>query len=1045
MIRDEIITLIRRDLIGPSNVLDNEDSRCENLSENPIIKYLSGILEPIGSQGKQKETDGGEEEKSIEDAISSISQSTMGLSFVLGKKASLSIEVNFGVYASENRFYKRKPITLRLKFQPNELKKGLSRRTIYSDGVKKMELLFVSHLSHNGGLIIATLINSTLLDEDRRPSYKECFFQVQITVGNNSGFKKLTNEDAHLTRDDQMNNLLYHEYERFGSGHGCSIKWDGDESSCKKIRSSFMPEHIIDALIHHRIEVEDKLQEFDMLEMANIELREKWIPSLRLIPHDYLSWLEKQDTGGLGDNLIATASDNKQSIHAIIRRINRGIDLIESDSNVQRAFCLANEAMLLQQLRYKSPVTKFTPQSIYHEISIGDKTTWPQNVQFPFGKWRLFQIAFLLMNLGSVARLNEEDRGDSQVFDLIWFPTGGGKTEAYLVLTAFTLFYELLTESDNRGVSVLMRYTLRLLSSQQFERASALIVACNDVKQTHGIPGSSLSIGLWVGRSATPNTRSQAESALSTFMSEGKNVFSVTKCPRCNSEFGLNESQELNGFRMGAKGLDVHCLVCCEEKENLPVYIVDQDIKRVRPKLLIGTVDKFALLAWDSTNRWLLGVDVPTKNKNSPLKLIIQDELHLIDGPLGTVVGLYELAIDFILDQQNANPKRVGSTATISRAYEQLKSLYGQEENMVQFFPQPYISIKDNFFSRTEPDKTARKYIGIYANSSPSYKTTQYRTLAALTQAAKSVNFGATNNFGESYQTIVSYFNTLKNLGHAKSLLADDIPQHMRVIHRNWSVETDERKFLQDYKIVELTSRVPSNDLATYMDRLFVPSGDSDGIDFCLATNMISVGVDVPRLSNMVINMQPKSTSEYIQASSRVGRGRVPGIVWMLYAPNRARDRSHFEQFQFFHSTLQKNVEPSSVTPFAKPARERALPGVLISILRNSPSSIHMDTPSAEISSEQKENISNFLIKRCLLVDPQEVEDLKFQLEEFFNRWLQGFECYPSFNDAATSCRRAYVLYGQEIPHRNQRPQPYSILSSMRSVDIEESINYFQI
>lgn len=1046
MIRDNIIDIVRLDLIGPSEVLDDKDVCSHFIEENPMIKYLTGILEPCKPRLTEDSDELDESEKSFEDAITSTSQSSMGISFKVNPKDRLEVKIYFGIYEREENGYRRTSISKSKLLLASDIQSGFSSTMLYEDENKTLEMVIVNRSQQPGGIMIISIVNSTKLVENRRPKYNESFFQLELVVESAEGFLPLLNSDTNLTRDEKLNKLLYSDFLRFANGHGCSVDAVIVDGSCNIVQSTFLPQHTIDKLVHSELKSDGETVYYNMVEMMKCDNITEWLPKLHLIPTEYKKWCSQQANTQSSD-LIDVVNANKNAIDLVISRIERGIELIESDSIVSRAFVLMNEAMLLQQLRTKQPIKAFSINMNYCSVDPFDKHTWPLVEEFEFGKWRLFQIAFILMNIGAISGTEEQDKIAGDFFDLIWFPTGGGKTEAYLGLSAFTLFWELLSENQNVGVSILMRYTLRLLSSQQFERASALIVACNDVKIKYSIVGVDLSIGLWVGQATTPNTRSQAIAAYQEMKLGGENKFSVSKCPRCMTEFGkLNENGHLNGFKEGDYGVEFHCCVCDNGQAKLPIYVVDDDIKRVKPKLLIGTVDKFALLAWDANNRHLLGVDVPCANENKPLKLIIQDELHLIDGPLGTVVGLYEMALDYIFHAQNVRPKRIGSTATISRAFEQLLNLYGKKESEIQFFPQPYLSVRDNFFSKSITSKIARKYVGLYANSSPSLKTTQYRLTASLLQASKLSLNSDYECLEESYQTIISYFNTLKDLGHTRSMLADDIPQHMKVIHRSWDLDKDERRYVDDFGIVELTSRVKSSDLVENMDRLFKPSFQKGKVDICLATNMISVGLDVPRLSNMIINKQPKSTAEYIQASSRVGRGSIPGLVWALYAPNRSRDRSYFEQFKFYHSTLQKNVEPASVTPFAKPARERALPGVLISILRNCPNSMHKDTPVNQIAETQWNSISEFIKARCYLVDPQEIDDLELQLADFLDRWNQGYNRYSSFgDDVALAGIKAFITFDQEVNAPVQNPRPFPILTSMRSVDIEENVDYLQI
>ena len=190
-----------------------------------------------------------------------------------------------------------------------------------------------------------------------------------------------------------------------------------------------------------------------------------------------------------------------------------GLSLLQDDSRVMYAFRLANRAMLLQQLHYDLPLRTWTiPDRSSPEIT---PVKWPDPANPPpkLGSWRPFQIAFILMNLRSIAMPEDDER---DIVDLIWFPTGGGKTEAYLGLTAFTIFFRRLLDPNDTGTTVLMRYTLRLLTTQQFQRSASLICACEIIRRDMSVELGSdpITIGLWVGRSLTPNKRNNAIAAL---------------------------------------------------------------------------------------------------------------------------------------------------------------------------------------------------------------------------------------------------------------------------------------------------------------------------------------------------------------------------------------------------------------------------------------------------------------------------------------------------------------------------------------------------
>lgn len=322
-----------------------------------------------------------------------------------------------------------------------------------------------------------------------------------------------------------------------------------------------------------------------------------------------------------------------------------------------------------------------------------------------------------------------------------------------------------------------------------------------------------------------------------------------------------------------------------------------------------------------------------------PPDLIIQDEFHLISGPLGTMVGLYETAVDELstwqIDGIAIKPKIIASTATVRKADEQVKNVFLRQ---VAVFPPHGLDVEDNFFSvqRSINNRPGRRYLGICSPGS-SRPAVLIRVYVALLTAAQSLfdRFGQT---ADPYMTVVGYFNSLRELGGMRRLAEDDVQT------RAYRVQMSDvaRPGLAQRSIKnvdELTSRVSSKDIPRKLDQLEVKYktnwelGETRSIDIVLATNMLSVGVDVNRLGLMVVNGQPKNTAEYIQATSRVGRF-FPGLICTVLTWARPRDLSHYETFEHYHATFYKHVEAQSVTPFAPRALDRALTGTMVSLLR---------------------------------------------------------------------------------------------------------------
>lgn len=1022
MDRDLIVEGLKLDFLGKKG---KEGGVGQDI--NPAINFLTGILEPINKVQQEEE-----DIDRLADAHSASSNSSIGVSFLTQTDDRIKGKINFVIYQkTEKRSWHQESISVPFAQEVENLPEGTSLlERVHEDSEKSLDLFVTKISSSQNGLenLIVSLVNSTNLEEIRRPKVPELYFQVGICISSESGFKDLKSTEVSFeTIDDRLNALLYENVKVFAKGHGVSVDWQMEGESCNHIKTEFFPVHIQDKVVHKVLEAGTKSIDFDMDELRKVDLFPKWIDKLKSIPSHYLLWLEEQHYSG---NYDKDFERNKEIVRNVIQRIEKGIAILETSITHRKAFSFANEAMLLQQLRYKAPVSHKLEEP-WEDFDLDNKNSWTKD-KYPYGKWRLFQIGFILMNLDEKFTIDK--------FDLIWFPTGGGKTEAYLGLSAFNIFFKLLSQDNHQGVSIIMRYTLRLLGVQQFERAASLIVAADDIKSKYKIEGPEISIGLLLGSSVTPNRSITALLQLEKYALGEKdgNPFVVNKCPRCSAPFGYDlESQTVIGIKAIQEEVHFSCPSCCDVDEILPVYVVDDVILNRRPTLVVSTVDKFALFAWNPRYKNLI-----TAIGNDSIctwKLIIQDELHLLDGPLGTVTGLYETFIDYIIENYSASVKRVGSTATISNALTQLKGLYCKKDLDVQVFPPPLKSYKDNFFSRLVDDPQGRMFVGVFNNSSPSFKTSQYRLLALVGQLGSSSE-------SESYSTLVSYHNTLKDLGHTRSMLGDDVPQHLKFIHRSYNIEKEKRFYANDSKIVELTSRVGSGDLTMNLDRLSLDKTNNNSVNFCLATNMISVGVDVPRLSTMLINSLPKSVSEYIQATSRVGRGSNPGLVMVLFSSNRMRDKSYYEEFKRFHVEQGRMVESVTITPFSSRSLERVLPTVLFAMIRMSKQSEQLEKPKTLSDTKIKE-LSDFIVDRCNVIDSKQVSNLEQFLQHFFDKW--NFETenkvYGSFNGRALPGVVVNCLATQLHEHSEKAEinRPFVIMSSLRNVDISEGVKVY--
>ena len=829
----------------------------------------------------------------------------------------------------------------------------------------------------------------------------------------------LSNTDPTIKAENEMLSMLYRRHVEFAVGHGVGVHVDtlpGNPNRAVRIATKVIPSYEVpkttppmpeDAAINPAFTKLDGLER-DMAKLAETpqaKLREKIEPLVIA----YREWIELEQAR-IGNPDEGLADYRKAALLAIdrckatLRRIEEGLDLLEADAQAAEAFHFMNRAMWLQRTRsIFSENIRRGKEVDYNDVDISANRSW-----YPF------QLAFILLNLPGVTKLDHPERSDSSdaLADLLWFPTGGGKTEAYLGLTAYTLGLRRLQgkiegRSGENGVSVLMRYTLRLLTLQQFQRATALICACEQIRREalgrndDRWGKTPFRIGLWVGARSTPNKTEESDQSIKTAHGSKPQIGSIggigtphqlTNCPWCGTKIDPGKGHiQVDRFKQGRGRTLIYCGdkfgQCMFSKrqspgEGLPVVVVDEEIYRLLPSLLITTVDKFAQMPWNGAVQMLFGqVDgfcerhgfrsPELEDSNShpqsktglpsartiphgplrPPDLIIQDELHLISGPLGTLVGLYETAIDKLCSWEvggkTVRPKVVASTATIRRASDQVHALFRRKINI---FPPTGLDVRDNFFSIQRPsneDNPGRKYIGICAPGKR-LKSALIRTYVAVLSAGQ-VLFEKFGEAADPWMTLVGYFNSLRELGGMKRLVDDDVRTRLGKMAQRGLAK---RIIYSPDSVKELTSRLGSTAIPETLDlleRIFNPvelenrrkkaeKGDDRGytprpLDVMLATNMISVGVDVPRLGLMAVAGQPKTTAEYIQASSRIGR-KHPGLVCTVYNWARPRDLSHYETFEQYHATFYKHVEALSVTPFSPGALSRGLAALLVSLVR---------------------------------------------------------------------------------------------------------------
>jgi hypothetical protein len=860
-----------------------------------------------------------------------------------------------------------------------------------------------------------------------------CIYQPVLKISSSDNdfvfIESSAEADINIMDDEEQSlDLLYRDKKIFGTGLGVSVDWNIDKNGIGDIWSEYFPISEVppmnfDLPKNEKISVE----QLSMKYLSDLDVTEKNIKlnALRNLVDLYKAWVVELEgiTAKLDPRYKSAAARNVSECKRAYERMYSGLSALENSENAYFAFVLANRAMFMQRvhLRMQQQTSDIDRYPDDEQIAglLQDMDYRKQDDSD--SRWRPFQIAFLLMDINSI--INDESP-ERDIVDLIWFPTGGGKTEAYLGLTAFTIFYRRLTHlAESGGTAVIMRYTLRLLAAQQFTRAATLICACEYIRQdcearkrvypAYPLGKEPITIGLWIGGSHIPNKNDDANFHIKKLLAvkeyfyvrnekDRHNKFQVLKCPWCGTKLVKDDKDKKLVGSWGYKMRDgKHFYMSCTHEDcdftaKLPIQIIDEELYNNPPTLLFGTVDKFAMLPWDGR----IGSFFAVNSDNRAPELIIQDELHLISGALGTIVGLYETAVDAICSQKGVRPKIIASTATIRRAKEQCSVLYNRD--VVQF-PAPGLDSDDSFFAREaeisyENGVFGRKYVGLM----PSGKTKammEIRAMAALLQRIHMMKLP--DEIKDKLWTLTTYFNSLKDLGKASTLVEDDVKDFMIRTSNRFFIPPNKRRLIKSAD--ELTSRVTTTELNETLDKLEKLEYSQTNIadhryasNVLLATNMISVGIDVARLNVMLLIGQPKLTSEYIQASSRVGRS-YPGVAFVQYDATKSRDRSHYEQFRAYHESFYRFVEPTGATPFSKPARERALHAVVTAMIRQrtgltrDEDAIYFDK---NYFADAVRETEQFILDRIKQINTRagngledDIADVQSEIEEFIEEW----------------------------------------------------------
>ena len=1038
---EEIVGMSVRDRyilgrLGPRRVDDGDDDgpsdeEMQEVDESPDENKDGNEDHAEHDEEKTPATDIAEEEpeEDVADSFdmtrsSSLVPSSMGLTFCIDADLpDIEVSVSWGSYyrtKSEFAVHSEtgKPLNCwkRIPFGGKKVLK-LAEGTIaeYGPDARIGTVSVIGYVSRPIGdsrLVTLFLVNKQTEPKENRDA--AWLFQPEIIVRSPDGraifrrrpLQNLSKDDAELKALD----MIYRKRVEFAVGHNTSVHATAlaeNYDEAVEIRTTSIPRYEVpttevpgegrgdrpalrDIKSNHRLDMR-KIAE----EMASATPTDIDAGVLGQLVGDYALWIEEQKAKAATsefDFFRKVADGNLRKCGEILERLKKGVEVLKASSDARKAFAFANGVMADQRVH-----------SIFALARRRQKSTTLAGIEADVGnhEWRPFQLAFLLLSIPSLVDPSHADRTRplEAYADLLWFPTGGGKTEAYLGVAAFTMAIRRLQGNlggldASRGLSVVMRYTLRLLTVQQFQRASTLLCAmeCERRKHPEVWGAEPFTLGLWVGHQTTPNTFEDSKKAIFDARN-GRNVggsspAQLSTCPWCGAPIDP-QRDIVTDDRTRTTSLfcsDPDCMFSeAQESGGIPVKVVDDEMYHRPPTMMIATADKFAQMAWRGSVRTLFGYaeqecprhglvypDDEKCNGNHtkpatrakaiarirPPDLIIQDEFHLISGPLGTMVGLYETAVDELcswnLDgDTKVHPKVIASTATVRMADEQIRRVFYRKCSV---FPPSGIDVEDNFFSVQRPveERSGRDYLGICAIGM-SRPAALIRTYVAFLTAGQTLldSFG---RLADPYMTVVGYFNSLRELGGMRRLSEDDVQT------RSYRVTMDSRVArpgLTQRRITmidELTSRVSSRDIPQKLAQLEIEfkkkwgKGEARAIDIVLATNMLSVGVDVDRLGLMIANGQPKNTAEYIQATSRVGR-KFPGIVCTVFAWARPRDFSHYEMFEHYHATFYKQVEAQSVTPFAPRALDRGLTGAMVSEMRLDSVELAPNTGAAALKS----------------------------------------------------------------------------------------------
>ena len=1059
--RKKLVDWLRQQLIGPAG--EGE------LGVSPLDRYPTGVLYPIepgesgidpASADTLEDADSAlfdaQEEETLESEYGEnellaqparrrryVPPSSVGFSFYVRGDVNLLITASAAIYdASDDRDEAGQFQARRYKRTP------LDEKTVVWSGSETRDQriwedragIDVRARPHrNGAIVTVTLVNHQELPANVAPSRRQVervgksLFEARIECAVEGGqlIEYPRVDPSLLTEEEQELELQYRNRRIYAVGHGAAVDWDVPAKGVPRIRSEFMP-CVEVPITTNELSGGDDYQE--VLEFRRLAGATKPDALLRFVA-GYGDWIVKQerDARVLGSDEEKDAGARTcERMRRALERMNGSIQLLQGDPLAAESFRLANQAMR-EQMRRAKPAQREEPE------------TEP--------RWRPFQLAFLLTVMQSAVREEDEFR---DVLDLIWFPTGGGKTEAYLGLIAFLIVWRRLKyPASGGGTAAFMRYTLRLLTRQQFERAARMICALELIRRNdpNRLGDEPIRVGMWVGGGVSPNRLEEATQRareIADGSAMARHALVLESCPWCDTPFDATR-----GYVPTPDDFQFHCVSPeCEFGKNshpLPCNVVDDALYKNPPSLLIATIDKFARVAWEERTGAFFGT--APGGRMRPPELVIQDELHLVTGPLGSVAGLYEAGFDTLLDQRGVPPKYIASTATIRMAKEQARRLYARE---LAVFPPPGLSCDDSYFAHTDTTRPGRFYIGYFAPL-----LDQQHCLAPLAAALLAAPLALFQDDTDSralidaWWTQVIYHGSLRGVGNSHNAFSTDVREFGRRLFGEigeaqrsagdqseeadrWDGDTNR---FQNPGIEQLTSRQTAEKNAETFRRLYRSAEQGDSLDAVLATNMVSVGLDVERLALMVVNGQPLTTAEYIQATSRVGRADVPGLIVANYYRHQARSLSHYESFRSYHDAFYRFVEPGSVTPLTYQVRTRVLHAALVIALRNSVDGLRSNTSAGTFNKDAPEvrAVIDKLKRRCGRAFNGKHPEVESHIDRLATEW----------HDEARRCEMHKVALHYQTParernaerllydHGDTRRGLWPTLQSMRNVESE--------